>query len=202
MSDELTPEDFSALDTTAEEPKGEPSAPEEPKTVPLGRFQEVYKNLKEVTKEVEALKERQKEGATTPEQDKELQAKQYLKGLLKETLKEQEETSEREKAKEETQFAEEVDEVLTFEKDIKKDDFLKFIEDNSEKYGITSVKGALQLYKDFGSLSKEELEKAKKELARKPGLPKSDGGSFEKNLVDDSHKTLQQIAEEAAKSIK
>ena len=76
------------IGVTPETPEGEPSTPEngepvggEPtaQTVPLERFREVYGKVKELEGEISTLKAKPQ----SAEDDKELQAKLYLKNLYK-----------------------------------------------------------------------------------------------------------------------
>lgn len=181
-------------------PEGEPSAPEQ--TVPLKRFQEVYAKQKNLEQEIATLKEQKKEGGITPEQEKELQAKQYLKNLLKETLSEQEQEMTKAEQQELEKFSTDVDELIMVNPDVKLDDFLKFMEEKADDYGVQSVKGGMKLYRDLHKLSEESLEKAKEILKKKPSLPTSEGLSVAEPHPDDKGKSITQIAQEIARSFK
>jgi hypothetical protein len=178
-----------------------PSAEEEAPTVPLSRFNEVYKSLKTTQEEIRELKEQKSQGDLSPDQEKELKAKEYLKGLLKETLSEQEKAAKEAEDKEKKDFNSSVDDILSTYTDVKRDDFLKFMETKAKTYKVSSVEGAMAIFRDINNLTKETIEKTKKTLSERPNLPRSEGESSE-TPIDDSHKTLSQIAEEAARSIK
>ena len=166
--------------------------------IPETRFNQVYGQMKTLEKEITQLKEGKKEGTLSDEQQKELQAKTYLKGLLKETLDEQEK-SKTQKEQEETQkFKSDVDEVLTIHTDVKKDDFLQFLEKEGDDY--TSVASAMKSYKKIAELSKD-ADKAKSKDG-KPNLPAHEGGGGQAyDHEKDKGKSLWQIAEEAQKEL-
>ena len=58
------------------------------KMIPESRFKEVYGQMKNLEREITTLKSKESGSGLTEEQQKELQAKEYLKSLLKETLSE------------------------------------------------------------------------------------------------------------------
>lgn len=167
---------------------------EEEKTVPYSRFKEVNEQKKTAEQERDSLK-KTTEPQLTPEQQKEKQAKDYLRGITKEVLAEEKKAVKEEEVQEQKKFEDEVSDILAVNTDIDKDEFLKFIEDNGDKYGITSVKGAMTLYKDMGKAKTDTEEKTKEDLAKKPNLPKTEGAKPEKS-VDDSEKTFQQVVDE------
>lgn len=179
-------------DDEVEETPGEPSTPEQ--TVPISRFNEVYKKTKELEQEVGTLKSKGGE-QLTPEQQKERQAEEYLSKLTEKVLERRESAKKEAEAKEQKEFEGEVDDVLAIHTDVPRDEFLKFIEKKSDEYGIKSVKGAMKLYKDLGKLKSETEDEVKENFTRKPNLPKSEGTSF-KPPADDSGKTYEQIQQE------
>src|SRR3990167_2583262 len=95
---EKTPEEEKKEETPPPEKKEEPM-------VPLHRFREVNEKLEKVENEIAGLKQ-QKEtpGGLSEEQTKELQAKTYLKTLLKETLEEDKKTATERETTEQRQF--------------------------------------------------------------------------------------------------
>ena len=198
------------LDELLEEPEApvepapaEPSTPKADQTVPLSRFQEVYHKQKELEQEVSALKETKKAEGLTPEQEKELQAKQYLKNLLKETLSEQEQTKAQAEVKEQAEFERSVDEVLSTHLEVSRADFLKFIEDKSSRYGLDSVSGAMGVYLDLQNVSKEAGNKAKENLANKPGLPSSEGsGKFQGPPPEDKNRNFGGVVQDILRGLK
>ena len=154
--------------------------------------------LKEIEGEIQGLKGKSE---PTAEDKRELEAKQYLKNLLKETLKEEKDTEAQAKAKEEETFGNEVNNILAINTDVKRADFLKFIEDKAESYGIESIEGAMRLYKDLGNITKETSDKTKKDILGKPKLPQSEGDGISKTPPDDKGKSLWQIAQEAIQGL-
>lgn len=193
--DELeTQQDDSSTSDTGEDT----SESDKSQTVPIGRFKEVYSKTKELEQQIQDLKGKESDKGLSQEEQKELQAKNYLKGLLKETLDEQKQHEEQATQEEQNKFNEEVDEQLSVHTDVNRDDFLKFVEDKGEEYGTTSVKGAMKLYRDLNNLKKSASEEVKEDLSKKPNLPSHEGGSSESH-VDDSKKSYQQIVEEATR---
>lgn len=174
---------------TEETPTEEPSAPE---PVPYDRFKKVNDEKKELEQKLEDAK-----ATTPPVQTKEQQAEEYLNKLTDKAIERREKSQKETEVKEQKEFDSEVDDLLTVHTDVKKDEFLKFIEDNGDKYGIKSVKGAMSLYKDLVVLRKNTAEEAKDSLSKKPGLPKSEGIPGSTKEYDDKGKTLEQIKEEA-----
>ena len=184
--------EIESIDEEVEEtPEGEPSTPE--RTVPIGRFNEVYKKTKELEEKIGTLNTDKE--VFTPEQQKEQQAKAYLKNLVKEEREEAERVAKESSAKEQSKFEEEVDDVLAIHTDVNRDEFLKFVETKSDEYGVKSVKGAMKLYKDLGKLKSETEDELKDNLSKKPNLPRSEGSS-PKTPPDDSGKTYEQIQTE------
>ena len=172
----------------------------EEKAVPYTRFKEVNDKMKTLEGEITALKTQKSDGGLSPEQKKELEAKTYLKNLLKETMDETK-TAESQKEKAELEkFDQDVSEILSVNADVKKDDFLKFVEEEAATYGIESVDGAMKLYRKMNDLSKEVSEKTKKELLGRPKLPEHEGGG--KQEPSDAGKSLWQIADEVIKGVK
>jgi len=165
------------------------------KTVPYSRFKEVNEAKNKTEQELQAL--RAEKGVKTPDQQKEERAKTFLKGLVKEQLEAEKEAKRESETKAQKEFNGAVDKVLDINTSVDKDTFLKFIEKNSDKYGITSVKGAMKLYKDLNQIKDETVEKTKENLAAKPKLPKSKGGStVETDYSGDKNKSYQQIVSE------
>jgi hypothetical protein len=170
---------------------------EDKQTVPVSRFKEVYREKKELEQKVSSLEAKKEE---TPDEKKELEAKTYLKNLQKEVLKEMEEEKVRASKEELTKFNQQVEDTLVINTDVKKAEFLKFIEEEAEHYGIESVDGAMKLYRKFNDLSKEVADKTKKDISSKPKMPTHEGGG--KPAYDDGNKSLYEIANEAKKELK
>ena len=189
---------------TAEETSTEETTQEEQK-VPYTRFKQVYdkaKQVDELTAEIQRLKEKQGDVGLNDNEKKELEAKKYLKNLIKETLSESQSETEKQKEIADKKFSEEVDDVLALNTEVKRTDFLKFLEEEADELGITSVSGAMKAYRKLNSIKKEATEEAKDELNRKPGLPKSSSNKSEIDYSkEDKNKSLAQIAQEAKKSL-
>lgn len=178
----------------------EDSSASEDKTVPYKRFKEKVDEVNIKEQELQTLKS-QTPGALTPEQQKEAQAKTFLKGLVKEQLQEEAEAEKAATAKEQKKFESDVDDVIAINTKVDKAEFLKFIEKDADKYGITSVKGAMKLYKDLNKIKDDTVEQTKENLAAKPKLPKSKGAAD--TTIDyaeeDKDKTYEQVVQEIHK---
>lgn len=184
-------------ETTTEED----TSTSEEKTVPEARFQEVYKKGKETEKELDALKQQQTKETPTGD-NKEAQAEEYLSKLVDKRLTAREESETKQEKKETDEFNNSVDDTLAVHTDVKKDDFLKFIEEKGEKYGIKSAGEAMEIYRDMNNLAKETEEETKENLSTRPTLPSNEGTPSTETKHDDSDKSIEQIAEEAAAEIK
>lgn len=179
---------------------GQPIPFVEEKTVPYERFKEVNDKFRSLEAEISSLKTQgKKEGGLSAEQEKELAAKTYLKGLLKETLEEQNKTKTEQEITEQKQFESEVTDILIENSDVKKKDFLEFIEKNSTKFGIQSPKGAMELYKHLNEVKKSAVEEERK----KPGMPSHEGGANRiEPKAEDKEKSFSQITNEIHKELR
>ena len=176
--------------------KSEPSTEE--KTVPYERFKEVVderNELRKISEKIDAL-DKKEEKSPTGLSAEEQKARDYLEKMTLEIVEKREKTQTEQTQKEEAQFEDEVKRQLELNPSVKKDEFLKFIEDKSDNYGVKSVSGAMRLYKDRNSASKEGAEKAKKDIASKPSMPSHEGGASTSYSDEDKGKSLNQIAEE------
>lgn len=192
--------DSKELAETSETGEESSTSETEEKTVPYSRFKEVNDKMRGLERDISSLKAAKSAGELSEEQQKELKAKEYLKGLLKETIEEQKKQTAEEEAKEQTLFEQEVEEALLANTDVKRAEFLKFIEEEGDDY--SSVQAIMKGYKRLAETSKTASEKTKKELAGKPSLPTSEGGGGEKPAAEtDKGKPLWQIAVEAAKEL-
>lgn len=188
-SDDALTDDSSTSEAKVEEKKEQ--------FVPESRFKEVYGKMKELERDLSTLREGKKEGTLTEDQQAELKAKEYLKGLLKETLAEEKSNASQAESQELEKFKSEVSEALSIHSDVKKDDFLSFLEKEGDDY--SSVESAMRGYKRLLEKEKDGTEKAKKDLSKKPSLPSSEGSGYNPNkFPDDKGKSLWQIAQEAA----
>ena len=170
--------------------KDESSESESDKVIPYSRFKEVVDKKNEL--EAELAKNKPKEEAS-PEKAKEAEAKNYLKNLLKETLEETKSETAKKEAEELSKLQSDVDDVVTKNPGVKKDDFLKFVEENGDDFA--SVASAMKHYRTINGITKEEADKVNKD--KKPALPNSEAGPSNKSDYDDKGKSLSQIAEEA-----
>ena len=171
------------------------------KSVPYSRFKEVNDQLKSMKDRVDSLQTTSKGRDLTPKEQEELNAKTYLRNMLKDVLTEEERTKQEAEKKEVDVFNSEVDSILDINSDVKKNEFLDFIEKNSEKYGIESVKGAMALYKDLNQVKAKAKDEGKKEVINKPKFPSSDGGMATKGNYDVRGKSIYDIAREAANEL-
>lgn len=205
MPDDVFNTDYSVEGESNDSSEGESSPPEKEEKdeekkeqfVPESRFKEVYGKMKELERDVSTLREGKKEGTLTEEQTAELKAKEYLKGLLKETLAEEKSRETQSEKAEIEKFETDVKEVLSIHSDIKKEDFLDFLEKDGDDY--SSIAAAMKGFKRLLEKEKDGTEKAKKDLSKKPSLPSSEGSGYNPNKYpDDKGKSLWQIAQEAA----
>ena len=195
MSDETTEEtqsteESSTSETTTDDKKTDSEV------IPASRFKEVYRQMKEAERKLEAH-EQPKDDKTAG--DKEAQARNYLKGLTKEALAEAKREQAEAEANDYAKFQDEVKEVLDINTDVKKQEFLTFLEKEGDDY--SSVEAAMKVFKRLAETAKDASDKARKSIAVKPGLPKSEGMGGEKSKEEiqeaDKGKSLHQIAQEA-----
>lgn len=170
-------------------------------TVPYHRFKEVIDKTKALEADIQALKSTKKDSGLTPEQEKELQAKTYLKSLLKETLTEQEEAQARDKEQELKQFEKDVESALELNTDVKKPDFLKFMEEEGDDF--SSVASAMKHYKNVQEAREEAVEKAKDDLKGRPNLPRHEGGGTAKEAPEtDKGKSITEVAQDIIRGLR
>jgi len=190
-------------ETTTEETSTEEKVEEQ--KVPYSRFKEVYdksKKVDELSAENQRLKEKKDDTGLSEEEQKELKAELYLKNLTKKVLKEEREETERQKAQEDRKFVEEVDDMVALNPEVKRTEFVKFLEEEVDELGITSVSGAMKAFKKLNSIKKEVAEETKEKINEKPGLPKSSTSQSQVDYTkEDKNKSLAQIAQEAKKSL-
>lgn len=195
---EETPE---VTEDKSEETPSESSTDKADKSVPYARFKEVNDQLKEMKSRIDSLQTKEDKGSITPEEKKELDAKNYLKNLFKEVMTEEEKMKSEKEKQESVAFNKEIDSLIELHPDIKRADFVEFIDKNSDKYGIQSVKGAMALYKDLNNIKTSAKEAGKKEIINKPKFPSSDSGMAAKPNYDIKGKSLHDIAREAAEEL-
>jgi len=177
---------------------GQPIPYIEEKTVPYSRFKEVISDKQKLEQQLQELQQKKENvGLTTEEEKKEKAAKDYLKTLTKEVISESKKEEAEKEEQEQKQFNSEIEEVLENNPDVKKADFLKFIEEKAEKYGIESVTGAMSLYREFANIEK----KTREDILKKPKMPTSEGSGNIKSY-DYKGKSLDQIAEDSKKELR
>jgi len=178
------------------------SSPEESQTVPYERFKEVNDKVKSLTEEISTIKNQAETqpGGLTPKQKEEIEAKEYLKGLVKDTLSEFEKTKASEEEQEIANFQKELNNVLELNSSVDRKEFEKFLENEADEYGVETVSGAMKIYKKLNETTLKAKESAKNELSKKPKMPSSDGSGVGE-VHNDTGKSLYQIAEEAKKSL-
>ena len=148
------------------------------------------------------MKEKKHETGLNEEEQKELKAKQYLKTLYKEIREEEKAEENRQKTQQDRKFAFEVDDAIALNPEVKKTDFIKFLEEEADELGITSVSGAMKAFRKLNSIKKEVAEETKTKINEKPGLPKSSTNQSSVDYVkEDKGKSLVQIAQEVKKSL-
>lgn len=184
-------------------PAGDPSTPPsknaEDKTVPYHRFKEINDKVHNLEEQLKSYDKAKNE--TGKINDQETQAREYLQKLLEETLDKKEKMRIEMESKEQAQFESEVKEILEINSDVKESDFLKFLEEKADDYGVQNIAGAMKLYRDLNNLEKESVKKAKADLTGKPKLPSNEGpGGSSGAPESDKGKTIYQIAQEAAKA--
>lgn len=180
----------------------ENGAPSTPEPVPYERFKEVneQKNALETRiKELETKKETP--GGLNDAQQKELEAKQYLKGLLKETLSEEQQAAKAAEEQEQKQFERQVSDVLGVNPDVEKKDFVDFLEKEGDDYA--SVDSAMRAYKRINEKVIEAKKKTREDEKRKPDMPSHEGGGGKSSALEtDKGKTISQIADEVIRGMK
>lgn len=184
----------------SEETTTEESSTTEEKTVPYDRFKEVNDSKKGLEEEVKTLKDSQPD-KLTPEQEKEKQAEEYLSGLVKKEIDKNVKTQKDAEVAEEQEFNQDVQDVLDENQDIKKADFLAFIEKEGDNFA--NVKGAMSIFKQIGSKTKDAKAEGQEEERSKPELPSSEGGAveFTDPPPEDKNRTLSQVVQDVVKGM-
>lgn len=171
--------------------------------VPYDRFKEVNDQKRELEQRVEELQQQKSSGTLSPEEQKELQAKEYLGKLLDERIEARNKaTADAEKA-EQKKFENDVSDVLSAHTDVKRSDFVAFLEKEGDDY--SSVASAMKGYLRLGETAKEAAEKAKDNQERKPKMPNSEGaggGSFAEPPEADKSKSFWEVAQDAMRGVK
>ena len=201
--DDVNKEETPAVET----PKEEPSTPEtEEKTVPYSRFKEVVdeKNqlLGSIDNRLEELgkKETSPAGLSDTEQA-EQKAKEYIRNEIRDELKSERAQEATAKQAEQVQLDKDVQSQLDLNPDVKKEEFLKFMEEG-DRYGVSTVGGFMELFKDLRKASTKGADEAAKDIASKPSLPSHEGGSQVGGPPEgDAEKDIFQIASDAKQSL-
>ena len=175
----LTPDEFK--DLPVDEPEksepaktGEESTPKEPdeskvvkeeeERVPYRRFEEVNDELKSVKADLEALKTTKSERPLTTQEQETLEAKNYLKNMLQEVIKESDEAKAKEEAKRADERKTEISSLEKIYKDFDSDKVSKY----ANKNDIKNLEVAYLRMKVDGKTSPE---------VPKPKLPGAPGSS-------------------------
>lgn len=182
-------------ETTTEE-----SSTPEDKTVPYDRFKEVNDLKKEAEDKVKTL-EADKPGELTPKQQEEKQAKDYISSLVSEEVDKRESALKSKETQEEEQFSQDVQDSLDENQDIKKDDFVKFLEDQGESF--TSVKAAMTVFKQIGKNVKDAKAEGREEEQAKPDMPSSDAGAAQEVEVpaEDKGRSFTQVTQDIIRGL-
>jgi hypothetical protein len=149
---------------------------------------------------IDSLQTTSQERNLTQKEQEELNAKTYLRNMLKEVLTEEEKSKKDAEERKTAKFNSEVDSVLEINPDVKKNDFVDFIEKNSKKYGIDSIPGAMALYRDLNQIKSKAKDEGKKEIIGRPKFPSSDG-AVGKGNYDIKGKSLYDIARESIEEL-
>ena len=183
------------------DPNQEPSpGAGEGQYVPYHRFQEVNDRLGELKEQIAALEQKKQEDNISPSEQKELEAKQYLEKMTRDVIEKMDKERVSKEGDELKQFDKEVGEALEAHKDIKRDDFLKFLEESGDDYA--SVASAMKGYKRLESAKEDGKKDAKLDIAGKPGLPRSEAAAGGGTQAEDKGKSIFQLAEEAKARLK
>lgn len=167
--------------------------------VPYNRFKEVVDKVKDL--EEKLSKGQPQSPPASDKEQQERQAKDYLKGISREALKELKDEEAREAKAAEAQFRDDLDDELALNPDVKKAEFLKFYEDKKATYGFTSVRNAIAVFKDVGPVLASEAAKAARD--RKPDMP-GQGGSGKAPAgppAEDSKRSYHQVLEDAKRAL-
>lgn len=169
--------------------------------VPYDRFKQVNDQKRELEERIQDLEKKDSTGSLTPEQQKELQAKTYLKSLLSETLEEQKKSQEAAEKAEQRKFEQDVDDQIVANPEVKRAEFVKFLEKEGDDY--SSVSAAMKGFRRLNETAKEAAEKTKENFERKPKMQTSQGaggGAFSEPPAEDKDKSFWEIARDAMKS--
>ena len=193
------------VDSTEEKSKDESSSDsstDKDKVIPYDRFSTVVKERNELREQLSKgeIAKKDEVKTLTPEEKKEIDAKTYLKNLYKEVMTEEESQRKQKEEQELKTFNSEVNSALELNLEVKREDFLKFIEEKSKSYGVKSITGAMALYKDLNKSVLEAKDQGKKEILNRPKTPVNEGQSSVKS--DDTGKSFYQLAQEAKQLIK
>ena len=179
------------------------SSTDKDKTIPYDRFSAVVQERNELREKLSKGETARKDEVKTltPEEKKEVDAKQYLKNLYKEVITE--ETAQRKQMEEQElkAYNTEVNTALELNTDVKREDFLKFVKEKSESYGVKSITGAMALYKDLNKSVLDAKDQGQKEILNRPKTPTNEGQTSTKS-EDTSDKSFYQLAQEGKQLIK
>lgn len=179
-----------------------------PESVPYERFKEVVDDKNTYRKQLddlnEKIKDSEQKNTLSNDEKKELNDNKDLASKIEEILENREKrATEKEKA-EQRRFEREVENQLDVYPDVKKNDFLKFMENEADEYGIKDVSGGMKLFRKLNDLTEKTKDEAKKEILSKPYMPRSEGTGGQKadTSKEDKGKSLSQIAGDIIQSMK
>lgn len=151
-----------AEESTPEKPDESKVVKEEEERVPYSRFEEVNDQLKSVKAEVEALKSTKSERPLTTQEQETLEAKNYLKNMLQEVIKESDEAKAKEEAKALDAYKATIKSMSGIYKDFDEDKVVKY----ANKHEIDNLETAYWRIKAENKISAE---------TPKPKLPNAPG---------------------------
>ncbi len=173
-------EDVKTEETPAEESSTEAKTEE---AVPYDRFKEVVDERNQARDDLsksldkETPTEEQPQTGLTETQQAEQQAQKYIDDRARVQVEEILGERDAAETQEQADFDSQLQNQLDLNPSVKKDDFLKFIEERADSYGVSDVAGAMALYKDLKMATTEGADEKAADIASKPGLPQHEGGT-------------------------
>ena len=153
---------------------------------------------KELEEKVSTL-EKETPEKLTPEQIQEKQANEFIEKKIDEGIAKRETAQKEADTKKEEGYTQSVQDSLDENQDVKKADFMEFLEKQGDSF--TSVKGAMDVFKQLGSAAKDAKAEGQEEERSKPDLPSSEGETAEITEAppEDANKSFRQVIAEAMK---
>jgi hypothetical protein len=179
-----------------------------PDSVPYERFQEVVENKNNYKTQLNELnskiKELEQKNTLSGNEKKELNDNKDIASKIEEILENREKRKIEKEKIEQRKFENDVEKELDVYPDVKKTEFLKFMENEADEYGIKDVSGGMKLFRKLNDLTEKTKDEAKKEILSKPYMPRSEGTGGQKadTSKEDKGKSLSQIAGDIIQSMK